>query len=291
MSAESKPELKAEIGHVLLIDMVGYSKLLINQQGELLQMLKELVQETTAVRDAKGKRSLILLGTGDGMALVFRDDLEAPAECALQLGAALRQHPELPLRMGIHSGPIREVLDLNERANVAGAGIDIAQRVMDCGGAGHILVSKHVADDLAPYPRWNPYLHDLGECEVKHGARVHLFNLYSDEAGNPALPSKLRKKVDRPIAASHSRLRWPALALGAFLLLSLGAAAWWLTTRKTSRAPDPKLVQTTPDIAPAASPPPSAPAIPEKSIAVLPGISGARSRWIRATFIPFSRSR
>jgi TolB-like protein/Tfp pilus assembly protein PilF/class 3 adenylate cyclase len=266
----NEPELKAEIGHVLLIDIVGYSKLLINQQGELLQTLKRLVQETTAVRGAKDEGSLIRLATGDGMALVFRNDLEAPAECALQLGAALRQHPELPLRMGIHSGPIREVLDLNERANVTGAGIDLAQRVMDCGDAGHILVSMHVADDLASYPRWNPYLHDLGETEVKHGVCLHLFNLCTNQAGNPALPSKLRKKADHSLPAYYSRSRWPRWALGAFLLLSLGAATWWLTTRKASRVPEPKLAQTTPDIAPAASSPPAAPAIPEKSIAVLP---------------------
>ncbi len=253
----NESELKAEIGHVLLIDIVGYSKLLINQQGELLQTLKQLVQESTVVRSAKDERNLIRLATGDGMALVFRDDLEAPVKCALQLSSALRQHPELPLRMGIHSGPIREVLDVNERANVTGAGIDVAQRVMDCGDAGHILLSKRVADDLAPYPRWNPHLRDLGEAEVKHGVRVHLFNLCTNEAGNPALPSKWKTKVDLPSSASHSRLRWAALALGALLLLSLGAAVWWFATRPTRPAPEPRLAQT-------------ASAIAEKSIAVLP---------------------
>ena len=253
----NESELKAEIGHVLLIDIVGYSKLLINQQGELLQMLKQLVQETTPVRSAKGKRSLIRLPTGDGMALVFRSDSEAPLQCALELSAALRQHPELPLRMGIHSGPIREVLDVNERANVAGAGIDVAQRVMDCGDAGHILLSKRVADDLAPYPRWNPYLHDLGETEVKHGVRVHLFNLYTNEAGNPASPSRLPGKTKPAISTTASGPKWRGLIFGGLLLLSLGAATLWLTTRKTSHAPEPKLAQTTPGNA-------------EKSIAVLP---------------------
>jgi TolB-like protein/class 3 adenylate cyclase/Tfp pilus assembly protein PilF len=251
MPNDRKFDLKAEIGHVLLIDIVGYSKLLINQQGERLQTLKQLVQDLAVVRSAKDEHGLIRLATGDGMALVFRNDLEAPVKCALQLSAALKQHPELPLRMGIHSGPIREVLDVNERANVTGAGIDVAQRVMDCGDAGHILLSKRVADDLAPYPRWNPHLRDLGETEVKHGVRVHLFNLYTAEAGNPALPSKLKRKVEPPSLARQSH--WPALALGALLLLSLGAAVWWFTTRPIK----PTLAQT-------------APAIPEKSIAVLP---------------------
>lgn len=209
MPSDSSSELKAEIGHVLLLDIVGYSKLLITQQGELLQTLKELVQETPAVRSAQETGSLIRLATGDGMALVFRNDLEAPVESALQLGAALRQHPELRLRMGIHSGPIREVLDVNERVNVTGAGIDVAQRVMDCGDAGHILLSKRVADDLAPYPRWHPHLHDLGETEVKHGVRVHLFNLHSNEAGNPATPSKLQKRPEPALSATGSRSRWP----------------------------------------------------------------------------------
>ena len=251
-------ELKAEIGHVLLIDIVGYSKLLINRQGDLLQALKQLVQETVPVRAAKSKRDLIRLPTGDGMALVFRNNLEAPLECALQLGAAVRQYPELRLRMGIHSGPIREVRDVNERTNLAGAGIDVAQRVMDCGDAGHILLSKRVADDLAPYPRWNPLLHDLGDCEVKHGVRVHLFSLYNDELGNPALPLRLQSKTpDMTPAPTGSGSHLLLLAVAALILLSLGGAAWWFARRGSKPVPEPKLVQTVP-------------AVPEKSIAVLP---------------------
>jgi TolB-like protein/Tfp pilus assembly protein PilF/class 3 adenylate cyclase len=253
----NEQELKAEIGHVLFIDIVGYSKLLINEQSELLRTLKQIVRETAAVRVAKEQRDLIRLPTGDGMALVFRNDLEAPADCALQLGAALRQHPELRLRMGIHSGPIREMLDVNERANMTGAGIDVAQRVMDCSDAGHILLSKRAADDLAPYPRWNAQLHDLGEYEVKHGARIHLFNLYTDEAGNPAMPSKCQAGAGRPIAASGSRVAWHIPALLALVLLSLGGAGWWFATRVTHPKPEPRPAQ-------------SAPAILAKSIAVLP---------------------
>ncbi len=257
MSSESASNLKFEIGHVLLIDIVGYSKLLIDQQGELLQTLKQLVQETVPVRSAKGKRSLIRLPTGDGMALVFRSDSEAPLQCALELSNALRQHPELALRMGIHSGPIREVLDVNERANVAGAGIDVAQRVMDCGDAGHILVSKRVADDLAPYPRWNPYLHDLGETEVKHGARVHLFNLHTDEAGNPARPSRLTQKAKLAISTAASGAKWRVLIFGALILVLLGAAILWFSARPTKPAPESSAAL-------------GAPGISEKSIAVLP---------------------
>ena len=115
---------------------------------------------------------LVRIPTGDGMALIFRDTVEAPLRCAVEISEAIKTHPEIHLRMGIHSGPVSEVTDVNERTNIAGAGIDIAQRVMDCGDAGHILLSRHAAEDLAPHPRWNRYLHDLGECEVKHGARV-----------------------------------------------------------------------------------------------------------------------
>jgi TolB-like protein/Tfp pilus assembly protein PilF len=254
----NESELKAEIGHVLLIDIVGYSKLLINQQGELLQTLKQLVQETEPVREARSKRELIRLPTGDGMALIFRNNLEAPLECALQLSAALRDHSELSLRMGIHSGPICEVRDVNERVNVAGAGIDMAQRVMDCGDAGHILLSKRAAEDLAPYPRWNAHLHDLGETEVKHGVRLHLFNLYSDKGGNPAFPSKLESKT--PATApdpGRSSERWLLPTAALLLLFSLGGAVWWLVSRPGKATLKPAAVQT-------------APVIPEKSIAVLP---------------------
>ncbi|MEO7724105.1 MAG: hypothetical protein ABIU29_05370 [Chthoniobacterales bacterium] len=257
MSGDPSPELKAEIGHVLLLDVVGYSKLLINQQGELLQTLKQIVQGTAAVQ---GATNLLRLATGDGMALVFRHDLEAPVECALQLAAALRQHPELHLRMGIHSGPIREVLDVNERANVTGAGIDVAQRVMDCGDAGHILLSKRAADDLAPYPRWHPLLHDLGEAEVKHGARVHLFNLYSNEAGNPETPAKLAtlSKTRSAEIKQSSRPRL-LLAIGTGMLLAvLAASGWFLWHRSNKAAASGNTLSTATAI------------IPKKSIAVLP---------------------
>src|SRR5256714_4709226 len=166
MSAEIKKEIKLEIGHVLFIDIVGYSKLLINEQSEQIQTLKEIVRGTEQFRLAQAEGKLLRLPTGDGGALVFRNSPEAPALCALEIGKELKNHPELRVRMGIHSGPVNEITDLNEQANIAGAGINIAQRVMDCGDAGHILLSKRVADDLAQYPRWRSFLHDLGECEV-----------------------------------------------------------------------------------------------------------------------------
>src|SRR6202030_4157093 len=161
MSAESSSELKFEIGHVLFIDIVGYSKLLINKQSEQIQKLKEIVRGTEQVRLAEAEGKLLRLPTGDGGALVFRNNPEAPVLCALEVSQALKNHPELRVRMGIHSGPVNEVTDLNEQANIAGAGINFAQRVMDCGDAGHILVSKRVADDLGQYPRWRSLLHDL----------------------------------------------------------------------------------------------------------------------------------
>src|SRR5216117_700813 len=170
MSSERSSEVKFEIGHVLFIDIVGYSKLLINEQSEQIQKLKQIMRGTEQFRLAETEGKLLRLPTGDGGALVFRTVSEAPVLCALQISRELKHHPELRVRMGIHSGPVNEVTDLNEQANIAGAGINIAQRVMDCGDAGHILISKHVAEDLEHYARWRPYLHEIGEFEVKHGA-------------------------------------------------------------------------------------------------------------------------
>src|SRR6266481_2267857 len=204
MSAELKPHLRLEIAHVLFIDIVGYSKLLIDEQKELLQELNEIVRKTDQVRAAEAEGKLVRLPTGDGMALVFSNNPEAPVECALEISKALQNHPEIKLRMGIHSGAVNQIADVNDRSNVAGAGINIAQRVMDCGDAGHILLSKHIAEDLAQYRRWQPYLHDLGECEVKHGDRVSVVNLYTEEVGNPAIPEKFSRVPPVEAAARHA---------------------------------------------------------------------------------------
>jgi adenylate cyclase len=192
MADENKSELRLEIGHVLFIDIVGYSKLLITEQSNHLQTLKEIVRGTEQFRIAEAEGKLLRLPTGDGGALVFRTNLEAPVLCALEIAKALKNHPELRVRMGIHSGPVNEVVDLNEQSNIAGAGINTAQRVMDCGDAGHILLSRRVAEDLEHYPRWRPCLHRLGEIEVKHGDTISVVNLYQDELGNPNVPQKFR---------------------------------------------------------------------------------------------------
>ena len=205
----STGDTRLEIGHVLFIDIVGYSKLLVKQQSELLLELNEIVSGTNEFREADSAGKLIRLPTGDGMALVFRTNPEAPAECALEIAQALKSHPAIQLRMGIHSGPVNEVVDVNQRANIAGAGINMAQRVMDCGDAGHILLSKHVAEDLEQDARWRPVLHDLGTCEVKHGMRIGMTNLYSDEVGNPQLPRKfpaLRKSQPRALGGGGNRV-------------------------------------------------------------------------------------
>jgi adenylate cyclase len=197
-------DLKFEIGHVLFIDIVGYSKLLINEQSEQLETLKAIVRGTEQFKKAEAEGKLLRLPTGDGGALVFRTTPEAPVLCAIEIAKALKNYPELRVRMGIHSGLVNQVTDLNEQANVAGAGINMAQRVMDCGDAGHILLSRHVAEDLEHHPRWQPYLHPLGECEVKHGAVISVVNFYQDELGNPAVPQKFASKLDlgatKPIA-------------------------------------------------------------------------------------------
>src|SRR5438046_426810 len=205
MPQEPVSDLKFEIGHVLFIDIVGYSKLLIHEQSEQLQELKNIVRGTDQFRRAQAEGKLLSLPTGDGGALVFRTSPEVPVMCALEISKALKNHPDLRVRMGIHSGPVNEVTDLNEEANIAGAGINIAQRVMDCGDAGHVLVSKRVADDLEQYPQWRSILHELGECEVKHGARVSVVNLSTDDLGNPELPEKFKQAaVTRKTTAAVS---------------------------------------------------------------------------------------
>src|SRR4029434_3881814 len=213
MSPEA--DVKFEIGHVLFIDIVGYSKLLINEQSEQLRKLKEIVRGTDQVRSAEAEGKLLRLPTGDGGALVFRNTPEAPVLCAMEIARALKNHPELQVRMGIHSGPVNEVSDLNQQANVAGAGINIAQRCMDCGDAGHILVSRHVAEDLEQDEDWRPLLHQLGPCEVKHGVKIDLFSLYSDEVGNPKLPTKLQA-----VKKHRAHVRWAEIA-AALLVLAL----------------------------------------------------------------------
>jgi TolB-like protein/Flp pilus assembly protein TadD len=199
MAPETEDNLRLEIGHVLFIDLVGYSRLLIDEQKEQTRRLTDIVLATRPVREAANEQ-LVRLPTGDGMALVFRNSLEEPARCALEIGRALQEHPEIRVRMGIHSGPVSEVSDVNERTNIAGAGINLAQRVMNCGDAGHILVSQRVAEDLAEYRQWAPHLHALGECEVKHGLKLSLTNLYGDDFGNAAVPAKLvGTRAGRPV--------------------------------------------------------------------------------------------
>ena len=222
MSSSTSSEVKLEIGHVLFIDIVGYSQLLITQQSEHLETLKRIVRSTAEFRSAEAEGKLLRLPTGDGGALVFRTTPEAPVLCALEIAKELKNHPELRVRMGIHSGPVNAITDLNEQANIAGAGINIAQRVMDCGDAGHILLSKQVAEDLEHYPRWQPYLHELGECGVKHGARVSLVNFYTDEVGNPALPEKFRAAQPVVVHAQTRRAKpLAAIAIGIGALVAI----------------------------------------------------------------------
>src|SRR5205085_3914920 len=230
MYEEEKAKVRLEIAHVLFIDIVGYSKLLLKQQSELLGELNEIVSGTKEFREAESAGKLIRLPTGDGMALVFRSNTEAPVECAMEIAQALKSHPAIQLRMGIHSGPVNQVADVNQRANIAGAGINMAQRVMDCGDAGHILLSRHVAEDLEQDARWRPLLHDLGTCEVKHGVRVGVANLYSDGVGNPQQPKKFQA-----LQKHRSRVRWAEVAI-ALLVLAAIAAAFLFVLRRPMRS-------------------------------------------------------
>src|SRR5438874_2552861 len=264
-SAESKPDLALEIAHLLLIDVVGYSKLLVNEQIELLQELNQIVRSTESFRRAEASGELIRVPTGDGMALLFFRSPEEPARCALESSRELKNHPHIQVRMGIHSGPVNKTRDVNDQSNIAGAGINVAQRVMDCGDAGHILLSGHIAEDLTHYRHWQPYLHDLGECEVKHGLRLHLVNLYKDNLGNPHLPDKLKRRRRwkqtsvRPVSATP----WPKYVLTAVLLVSALALA--ISFSVFYRGGSPAVARSSSGKAADAGLP-----IAEKSIAVLP---------------------
>ncbi len=259
MGDEQKPKLRLEIAHVLFIDIVGYSKLRTNEQSGQMEKLREIVRGTEQFRIAEAEGKLLRLPTGDGGALAFRNSPEAPVLCAEEIAKALKTHPEIQVRMGIHSGPVNEVTDLNEQANIAGAGINVAQRIMDCGDAGHILVSKHAAEDLEQYDQWHPYLHDLGECEVKHGERLHVVNFYNDQIGNSAVPTRcVRSAVPGTTssATAGNRRRYSIVAMAIGALIVLGATSLFLTTRTAFRTIKGRGASATP--------------ISEKSIAVLP---------------------
>jgi TolB-like protein len=243
MSTEIKKEIQLEIAHVLFIDIVGYSKLSINDQRAAVDELTQVVRASDQFQRAEAAGRLIKIPTGDGIALVFYTSPEAPTQCALEISRVLKEHPRLRLRMGIHSGPVSGIVDVTERANLAGAGINIAQRVMECGDAGHILLSKHVAEDLEEYEQWRPLLHDLGTCEVKHGVRIGVTNLYSEEVGNPQLPTKFLA-----LKKHRSRVHWAQAAM-ALLALAAVVAAFIFILRKPIR---------------------SVLSVAEKSIAVLP---------------------
>jgi class 3 adenylate cyclase len=211
MSAEVKKEIQLEIAHVLFIDIVGYSKLSINDQQAAVEELNRIVRTSEQFQRVEAANRLIRIPTGDGTVLVFYTSSEAPAQCAVQISRALKEHPGLQLRMGIHSGPVSGVVDVNDRANPTGAGINTAQRVMDCGDAGHILLSKHVAEDLEEYEQWRAFLHDLGTFEAKHGVRVSVVNLYADQFGNAKLPRKFETVQKRRAPLAESVPLTPAL--------------------------------------------------------------------------------
>jgi TolB-like protein/Tfp pilus assembly protein PilF/class 3 adenylate cyclase len=236
MSAEVKTDGELEIVHVLFIDTVGYSKLLLNEQREVQDLLNRVVRNTDCFRNAETAEKLVRLPTGDGMALVFTE-IEAPLKCALEISKALRDNPQLSVRMGIHSGPVSRVLDVNDRVNIAGAGINIAQRVMSCGDAGHILLSRRAAEDIAHHQDWQPYLHDLGEFEAKHGTKVNVVNLYTEEAGNPELPMCFKRLAQERFAAAalqFRRRRKVQIALAGTVLVACLAAGVFLLFPRSS---------------------------------------------------------
>ena len=186
--------LTTETAHILLMDIVVFSLLRMEQQVQWTRELQQTVRGTSEFQRAERRGELLCLDTGDGLALVFFRDPVAPVQCAVEIAQALRSHPHLKLRMGIHSGPVSRVKDINGNENVTGSGMNTARRVTDCGDAGHILLSRRSADDIKEFENWAEHLTDLGECEVKHGDRVHLYNLCMVEVGNPEVPQKMRIK-------------------------------------------------------------------------------------------------
>ena len=276
MPTEESSGVKFQIAHVLFIDIVGYSKLLIDEQSEAVQELNQVVRNTETARAAVAVKQLIILPTGDGMALVFTGSVEQPVECALQISQALRAQPSVPVRMGIHSGPVHHVLDANQRENIAGAGINIAQRVMDCGDAGHILVSKRVADDLAQYRRWQPYLHELGDVEAKHGVIVSVVNLYADVVGNPAPPTKFgagapsggKPKTGPKPSRLPQRLPWHEVVLAMFVVVGLIIGSFVYLRFEGHSRPDTGVAARSDSTNATRSGAQSS--IPDKSVAILP---------------------
>ena len=268
-SVEPKSDLEPEIAHLLSIDVAGYSKLSNNEQIELLQDLNHIVRSTECFRSAESSGKLIRVPTGDGMALLFFRSPEEPVRCALEISGALRDHPHIRLRMGVHSGPVNRITDVNDKTNFAGSGINVAQRVLDCGDAGHILLSAHVAEDLAQYGHWQPYLHDLGECEVKHGLRLHLFNLRKENLGNPQVPEKLRRrrrwKQESDIVRPVSLPRRPRSLL--VIALVVAALAMVISSLTFFQRVSLRMTPSTP---PEGTGSKGTVLIPEKSIAVLP---------------------
>jgi TolB-like protein/class 3 adenylate cyclase/Tfp pilus assembly protein PilF len=231
MAAEVKKEIELEIAHVLFLDIVGYSKLSVNEQHARVEELNEIVRSSEQFRKAEAANRILKIPTGDGMALVFYKSPEEPAQCAVEISRALKDNAHLQVRMGIHSGPVSGVVDVTERTNVAGAGINIARRVMDCGDAGHILLSHHVAEDLAEYERWREFLHDIGTFEVKHGVPVSVTNLYSDKVGNAQLPAKLQA------ARKHrAHIRWAEIGAALLLLGAIIAGVFFFARRPTTSA-------------------------------------------------------
>lgn len=244
MTAELERDAELEIGHVLFMDIVGFSKLLVDEQSDCSDRLNQIVRSTGQFRAAEAEGKLIRLPTGDGMVLVFFTSPEAPVRCAVEIAKGLKSSSGFGLRMGIHSGPVNKISDVNDRSNLAGGGINIAQRVMACGDAGHILLSKRVAEDLEQHSKWRPHLQDLGECEVKHGVRVSVVNLCTGEVGNAELPDKFtRAKHEQDAAAAAAghavaiHRRKVALLAGAILaLLAVGVGFWVFSQRKAATA-------------------------------------------------------
>ncbi len=221
-AASAQPLERLELAHVLFMDLVAFSTWPMEEQRRGLSELQNIVLNTPQVRAGERDHLLIRLPTGDGMALVFFGDPILCVECAFQISAELKKS-RLKLRMGINTGPVYRVADINGEENVAGAGINMGQRIMDAGDAGHILLSKSAAEILLPLQDWSGHVHDLGEHSVKHGVKLQFYNLYTEELGNRALPSRFQAELT--LAAKQRRRRLIATAVAVALVAVLAFAA------------------------------------------------------------------
>ena len=230
MYSNPRTDLDLETGHILFIDIVGLARMLALEQQESLHKLSQIIRNTDAGKTTE--EELPRLSTGSGLALAFATTADAAVRCAMQISTGWRTYPELKLRMGIHTGPVNRMTEANDRIGVAGPGVNVARRVTDCGDTGHILLSRHAVERLSDRSHWQPYLHDLGECEVTNGEVIAVVNFYTDEVGNSSPPKRFKRKNGAHLATNDKVLlspipaRYTLLSILFFSAVAIAISYW-----------------------------------------------------------------